>query len=145
MPIRTDKIYNKDTEQFINTENLLKFEPTDNTIRTLIDQILIKLDNIKGINLIEIDKTLEEWTKKIDDIQNEYEKLYNFLVNLADTDAVDKYLNKIEEITNKIEEIQNILESKLDDLKNSIDETQNNLDNYKEEINKKIDHVNKVI
>ena len=40
MSIRTDRIYNRDTDKYIEVENLLKYEPKDNTIRTLLDNIL---------------------------------------------------------------------------------------------------------
>jgi len=139
MPIRTDKIYNRDTDQYIDTENLLKYEPSDNTIRTLIDQILIKLDEIEGLNLVEINVSLSEWIKKIDDIQNEYNKLYNLLTNLADTTIVQQYLDEINEITDKIDNIQKQIEDNLKNLENEIQKTQENLDSFKDNINNKLD------
>jgi len=149
MPIRTDKIYNRNTDQNIDTENLIKYNPKDNTIRNLLDTILIKLDNVQGINVKEINQNMNEWIKKIDDIINEYSKIYELLTQVADITIVDKYLDKINEIEQKLDKIQSDLENKIEDLENKVNETQKELNNAKTELDSKIskaqDDINKIL
>ena len=138
MSIRTDKIYNRNTDNYIDAETLLKYNSDDNTIRTLLDEILIRLDDLEGLNVKITNDTIETWIKKIDDIQNEYDRIYKLLSDLANADLIEKYLDKVDEINKRIDDLQNKLQGEIDDLQNQINDTQDKIDDCKNDLNNKL-------
>ena len=142
MPIRTDKIYNKNTNDYIETDYLLKYNPDDKTIRTLLDEILINLNELENLNVKEINLLIEEWNKKIDNITNQYEILYN---NLSKIDVLENYIDDIKKIEEKVNNLENLFNKKLIELENKINSLNTECNKKYNNLNNKINDTEKNI
>ena len=143
MPIRIDKIYDRDTDNYVLADNLIKYNREDNTIRNLLDDILIKIDDIKLIDFNLVEKNIEDWENKIDDLQNQFDKVYELLLNITDNATIELSLQKLNEIENKINEIENNLKIDIQTINSDIDNLDNKIDETDKELNEKIDELNK--
>jgi len=142
MPIRTDKIYNKNTNEYIETDYLLKYNPDDKTIRTLLDEILINLNDLENLNVKEVNLLIEEWNKKIDNITKQYEILYN---NLSKIDVLENYIDDINKIEEKVNNLENLFNKKLNDLENEINTLKSNCNKKYNDLNNQINNTEKNI
>jgi len=141
MPIKTDYIYNRDTDDKVPAEALLYYDKNDNTIKDIFDKILIYLDNIKNLDVESIDSVLNDYEKLLDDIQNEYDRIIAYVNNFADLDTLQSYLDKIDEINKKIDDTILDFDDKLSKVENDESELEQKEQDFEDEINEKCEYL----
>ena len=138
MPIKIDKIYDGNSDNYIDGDKLIKYNPDDNTIRDMMDEILIYLDNVQNIDFRQIDSALKTYSQTIDDISRQYRKL-EIIFKKYDDDYFNDYQIQITKINEKIEKVILDTEKKFKTLEKEIQASNKKYEDFEKETQDKLD------
>ena len=145
MPIKTDYLYNRNTDDKVPAEALIYYDKEENTIKDIFDKVLIYLDDIKNLDVESIDSIITDYDKLIADMQNEYDKIISYVNNFADVDTLKSYLDKIDEINKKINDTITSFENKIKNIEDKELNLEKDEQDFEEEINSKCDTLNEKV
>jgi len=139
MPIKTDYLYNRNTNDKVPAEALIYYDKEENSIKDIFDKVLIYLDDIKNLDVESIDSIISDYEKLIIDMQNEYDRIISYVNNFADVDTLKKYLDKIDEINKKINDTITDFKNKIKNIEDKESKIEKDEQDFEDEINSKCD------